>query len=420
MFLSVSKNSVSGGINMNMANTMSDSVSGAAVDVTTKAGTKAGAKTGIAFLGCGYVADFYQQTYANHQDSLTLHGIWDHDRARLEKFSAFYKLDCYASFEEMLADPEVEIIVNLTNPHAHFATSKRILEAGKHVYSEKPLAMEIDQARELVALAEVKGLQIVSAPSSVLGPAAQRLWQAVRERELGTPRLVYAEIDDGLIHKMGYENWLSTSGTPWPAKDEFYTGCTLEHAGYMLSWLVAMFGPVTEVVSMASLCIPDKGGDTPENYTTADFSCALLRFESGMTARLTNSIIAPHDHRLRIFCDGGELCAHEVWNFHTEVEAYPLARNKIQRGMEKFLHMRPKRKLAVAKNPKTKFAEGGHPMDFVRGVADMAAAVRMGRPARLGGAFSLHITEVTLAIQYPEIYGTPYVPQSRPAQIEPV
>eukprot|EP01080_Neovahlkampfia_damariscottae_P013472 gene13472-biopygen19 len=71
----------------------------------------------------------------------------------------------------MLADPEVEIIVNLTNPHAHYATSKRILEAGKHVYSEKPLAMEIDQARELVALAEEKGLQIVSAPSSVLGPA---------------------------------------------------------------------------------------------------------------------------------------------------------------------------------------------------------------------------------------------------------
>ncbi|MBW6416924.1 Gfo/Idh/MocA family protein [Celeribacter sp. PS-C1] len=402
---------------MNMDN-MSESVSGAVT--ATDVSKAAVAKTGIAFLGCGYVADFYQQTYANHTDSLTLHGIWDQDTARVEKFADFYKLDRYASFEEMLADPQVEIIVNLTNPHAHYATNKRILEAGKHVYSEKPLAMEIDQARELVALAEEKGLQIVSAPSSVLGPAAQRLWQAVRERELGAPRLVYAEIDDGMIHKMGYAGWLSSSGTPWPAKDEFYTGCTLEHAGYMLTWLVAMFGPVTEVVSMASLCIPDKGGDTPENYTTADFSCALLRFESGMTARLTNSIIAPHDHRLRIFCDGGELCAHEVWNFHTNVDAYPLPQNKIQRGMEKYLHMRNKRKLAVAKNPETKFAEGGHPMDFVRGVADMAAAVREGRPARLGSDFSLHITEVTLAIQYPEIYGTPYVPQSRPAPIEPV
>jgi predicted dehydrogenase len=376
------------------------------------------AKIGIAFLGCGYVADLYQQTFVNHADTLSLCGVWDQDPERLEKFAGFYNLERYHSFEEILDDPQVEIVVNLTNPHAHFETSKRILHSGKHVYSEKPLAMEIDQARELVRLANEQGLQIVSAPSSVLGPAALRLWQAVRDKELGTPRLVYAEIDEGMIHRLGHERWLSKSGALWPARDEFATGCTVEHAGYMLTWLVAMFGAVTEVVSMSHLCLPDKGEDTPETYKTADFSCALLRFEAGVVARLTNSIIAPHDHRLRIFCDEGELCAQEVWDFHTAVEAYPLALRKFQKRVEKYLGRRWKRRLSVTKKKTTVFASGGHPMDFMRGVNDMACALRDARSARLGGEFSLHITEVTLAIQFPEIYGTPYVPQSSPSPIE--
>ena len=377
-------------------------------------------KTGIAYLGCGYVADFYQQTLANHDQSLTLQGAWDADAARLKQFTDFYGVERFASFDALLADPGVEIVVNLTNPHAHYETSKKALEAGKHVYSEKPLAMDIAQARELVALAEARGLQIVSAPSSVLGPAAQRLWRAVRERELGTPRLVYAEIDDGMIHRLGYEGWISQSGKPWPAEDEFFTGCTLEHAGYMLTWLVAMFGPVTEVVSMANLCIADKGKDTPAQYTTPDFTCGLLRFESGVCARLTNSVIAPHDHHLRIFCDEGELRAKEVWDFHTAIDALPLPVTPLQRRLEKYLHRRMKRSLKIDKADRVQFAKGGHPMDFVRGIDDMARAVRGGRPARLGGQLSLHITEVTLAIQYPDVYGTTYHPQSTPGPITPL
>ena len=89
--------------------------------------------------------------------------------------------------------------MNLTNPASHFEVSRACLEAGKHVYSEKPLATNMDDARALCALAESKGLMLASAPCSVLGEAAQTLWLALRRNEIGKVRLVYAELDDDFV-----------------------------------------------------------------------------------------------------------------------------------------------------------------------------------------------------------------------------
>lgn len=377
-------------------------------------------RTGIAYLGCGYVADFYQQTFANHRDELVLRGVWDVSAERLARFVHLHGLSAYADFDALLADPGVEIVVNLTNPRHHYDTTKRCLLAGKHVYSEKPLALALAQAEELTALAQAAGLQLVCAPSSVLGDAARTMWTAVRERRLGAPRLVYAEIDEGMIHRLGFEDWISPSGAPWPAEDELRTGCTLEHAGYMLSWLVAMFGPVERVVSVAALCIEDKGPKTPAEYRTPDFSCALLSFGEGVIARLTNSVVAPHDHQLRIFCDEGELRAREVWDFNTPVHAIPLAATRTQRRLKKWLNFSRTWRLNGRRDRRIAFAKTAHPMNFALGIADMARAIRAGRAARLGGVFALHITEVTLAIQYPDVYGTEYVPKSRPAAFSPL
>jgi predicted dehydrogenase len=126
------------------------------------------------------------------------------------------------------------------------------------VYSEKPLAMDLDQAKELVGLAESNGLLIVSAPCNLLGETAQTMWKVLRDQSLGTVRVVYAELEDGMVPRMPYRKWKSVSGLPWPYKDEFEVGCTLEHAGYYLSWLAAWFGPATTVTSFASIRLPDK------------------------------------------------------------------------------------------------------------------------------------------------------------------
>ena len=180
------------------------------------------------------------------------------------------------------------------------------------MYSEKPLATNMDDARVLCALAEGKGLMLASAPCSVLGEAAQTLWLALRRNEIGKPRLVYAELDDDFVSQAPYRNWLSVSGAPWPYRDEFIVGCTLEHAGYYLTWLMAMFGTVEKVVAASANLIEDKLGDGVR--TAPDFSCATLFFKSGVVARLTCSVIAPHNHRIRIIGDTGILEVDQSWD----------------------------------------------------------------------------------------------------------
>ena len=376
--------------------------------------------TGIAFIGCGYVADLYLRTLGNRAGSLGLRGVWDKRADRLKQFTTYHNLTAYPDFDSLLADPSVDIVVNLTNPHQHFEISQRILAAGKHVYSEKPLALCLKQAEALVKQAADAGLQIVAAPSTVLGSAAQTMLKAVKDELRGSPRLIYAELDDGMVQKIGCENWVTETGAVWPAEDEFATGCTLEHAGYALSWLVAMCGPVRRVVTFAALTVPDKGPATPLGLTTPDFTCAVLEMDNGVVARLTNSIVAQHDHRFRVFCDDGCLCLDEVWNFAAPVRSIPLATTRLRRQLEKRLGWDGGHVVPPIALRKISFAKRGFPMDFTLGIADMADAIRDGRAPRLAGEFSLHITEVSLAIQHPERFGTEYVPKSAPAPIAPM
>lgn len=377
-------------------------------------------KTGIAYVGCGFVADFYQSCLPNAGDALEVCGCYDIDAARLERFSTYHGLKTYGSLGDALADPGVDIVLNLTNPHAHYEVSKACLAAGKHVYSEKPLALDLQEARDLVRIAEEKGLQIAAAPSSALGAAAQTLWRAVRGGKVGRPRLVYAELDDGVVHRIGCENWRSVSGAPWPAKDEFQTGCTLEHAGYVVSWLVAMFGPVRRVVSAASLLTPDKGRFTPADYHTPDVSIGVLEFDDGVLARITNSVLAPHDHALRVFGEEGELSVAEVWDFNAPVRLRPVLGTRVERYMERKTGLRRVSTIPPARRERISAASNGANMDFMRGVVEMADAIAAGRAPRLAGDFALHITEVALALQHPDRFGVEYHVTSAPGAMAPM
>ena len=378
------------------------------------------ARTGIAFIGCGFVADLYIATLSQVEDSIDLRGVFDLDTKRSASFGKRYGLEVYSELDALLADPTVEIVVNLTNPKHHYELSKKALEAGKHVYSEKPLAIALDNAQELAELSKAKGLQLVCAPSNSLGESAQTLMAAVRNQVVGKPRLVYAEIDDGMIHRIGMERWKSSTGVQWPATDELETGCTLEHAGYVLSWLVSMFGSATRVVSFSNLCVDDRGPSTPQNYSTPDFSCACVTFENGVVARITNSIIAPHNHWFRVFCDDGVIEVEEVWDFNSPVYATPLHDSVIKRQLHKRFGWTGRKKLKPLRKRKITSAPQGYNLDFMIGIADMAQAIREGSTPRLGGEFALHITEVSLAIQHPEIYGTDYEVKSSAPRVAPM
>lgn len=357
----------------------------------------------IAIVGCGFVADYYLNTLSFHPE-LELTGVTDIDKNRLDSFSAYHSVPAYSCLEDMLKDAKVDIVLNLTNPRSHYDVSKVCLSSGKHVYSEKPLAMTISEAKELVELADSQGLQISSAPCSVLGETAQTIWKALRENVVGKVRLVYAEMDDGLVHKMPYQSWLSQSGTPWPFKDEFEVGCTLEHAGYYVNWLTAFFGPARQVTAFSACLVPDKELDIAlQPPETPDFSVACITFHSGVVARLTCSIVGPHDHSLRIVGDEGILSIHDCWNYGDLVY--------IQRLMQirrKVLMNPIKKKYPLVRKPPKFKTRGAQRMDFSRGVAEMAASIRENRRSRMASDISLHNNELAIAIQDALETGCPY------------
>lgn len=356
----------------------------------------------IAIVGCGYVADYYVRTLAAHPE-LKLAGVMDRDRERAARFSRFHSLHCFETLDKLLADASVDIVLNLTNPRSHFEVSKRALAAGKHVYSEKPLAMRLEEAQELVDMAERAGRQISSAPCSLLGETAQTIWKALREKQVGPVRLVYAELNDGLVHRMPYHKWVSESGLPWPYEDEFEIGCTLEHAGYYLTWLVAFFGRAETVTAFSSCLVPYKEpssqsspGGRRSNAGTPDFSVACIRFASGVVARLTCSIVSPHDHTLSIIGDDGMLATNDCWYYRSPV----YVRRMMTIRRKSFISPWKRKCRLVTSGAQSQFKyKGSQQMDFARGVAEMAEAIAAGRNCRLSARFSLHVLEVTLAIQ---------------------
>jgi predicted dehydrogenase len=244
----------------------------------------------------------------------------------------------------------------------------------------------------LCDLAAAKGKMLASAPCSFLGEAAQTLALAVRSGIPGQPRLVYAELDDDFIAQAHYRKWQSESGASWPAEDEFEVGCTLEHAGYYLTWLIGMFGTIRTVVAASARLAPDQ---LPVDEAAPDFSVATLFFESGVVARLTCSILAPHDHALRIIGDRGVLELDEAWNNRARVKFRK--RFSIRRRL---INAPVARRLRLA-GPTHAFVGrwGSASMNFALGPLEMADALAEGRPPRLSRDMALHLTEVTLAIQ---------------------
>lgn len=351
----------------------------------------------IAIVGCGYVANFYLKTLSLYPE-LELLGVTDKDDQRAEAFSKYFSVPRFPSFQDVLEDPRVELVVNLTNPANHFSVSKACLEAGKHVYSEKPLALSFAEAKELVELAELKALLMVSAPSRILAETAQTMWKALREKVIGDAYLTYAEMDDGLVHLMQYKKWISDVGTPWPYKNEFETGCTLEHAGYVVSLLTAFFGPVQTVTAFSSVRIPDKVPGEDIAAVAADFSVACLKFASGMVARLTCSIIAPVDHSIRIFGSDGILCIDDIWKPRAPV--YIKRSMKIRRRTVplpwkiKYPLAGPPAALARAQVRRL----NGKKVDYCLGIVETVRSIQENRPCRLSSRYCLHHDEIVLAI----------------------
>ena len=384
----------------------------------------------IAVIGCGYVAESYAKTLCNYSE-LKLVGAHDRNDRNLQSFCNRWPARRYASFQELLDDPSVELILNLTNPRSHYELTKRCIEAGKHVYSEKPLAMDARSARELVELAKQKNVYLASAPCSLLSETAQTVWKALREDVIGRVRLVYANFDDGMIApKLSPWLWQNESGVPWPAKDEFEVGCTYEHAGYLLTWLAAFFGPATKVTSFASCLIKDKG--IAVDAMAPDFTVGCIEYPGGAVARVTCSLAAPEDKSLTIIGDDGILSVANVRNdvCPVFVRSIPASRwrEAIERRVNKLRKWFPGwdtewriwRRYPMARKPPAHLLGGDKSVDFCRGPAELADAIRDKRPCRLSPELGWHTAELIERLQYPEQFAGRPMLESTFAAIEPL
>ena len=366
-------------------------------------------QTSIAFIGTGFVADYYMTTLANHPQ-LRLAGVWDADPDRLKQFCNYWNVRAYASEAESLSDPAVTIIVNLTTPESHHAVNRGALLAGKHVYCEKPLAMTVDQARELVSLAAERGLILAGAPANALSDACGHCAEILRSGVIGTPRLAYAEMEDGPVFRDKWQEWRSRSGAKWPAIHEFEIGCTLEHAGYATSWLLSLFGPVSNVAAFSALTFPDKGPGTENLALGPDFSVGCLTFRSGLVARLTSGLAAPRDRSLTIVGDKGTIVVRDLWDnrspVHVELSGgkRPLLHRLIERIEWQFQRKFPFRltagKPVAYPQAAQKNSLPAYPsqIDFVRGIAAQADAIKAGNRPLFSGETALHLTDIVLAL----------------------
>lgn len=350
----------------------------------------------ISIIGTGFVADLYMRSLHTFPDIKILKAF-DKDSERLATFTSFWKVTPAHSIEEILAvsgDHEIpDLILNLTNPDSHFIVSKQCLEANRNVYSEKPLATKMEQAYLLHEIAKSRKLILASAPCSYLSEVAQTIWLAVRERMIGQPLLVYAELDDDFITQAPYLKWLSESGAPWPYRDEFKVGCTLEHAGYYLSWLMMIFGSVKKIVAASAELVKNKLPDLEKS--APDYSTATLFFETGLVVRLTCGIIAPHNHSLRIIGDKGILEVNESWNNSAKIKLrkrHVIRRKLINSPFAKTI------KIKGNTHPKVP-RSGAAAMNFALGPAKILADISVGRLSHDYADFALHLNEVTLAIQ---------------------
>ena len=149
----------------------------------------------IAFVGVGNISEIYLENITNMFREIEVIGVCDLIRERAEKAVEKYNIPkLYNDMYELFADDDVDIVLNITEAYNHYAVTKAALEAGKNVYSEKPLATTLEQGKELVRLAKEKGVRLGGAPDTFLGASVQTAKYIVDRGLIGKPLSCRASI----------------------------------------------------------------------------------------------------------------------------------------------------------------------------------------------------------------------------------
>ncbi len=354
----------------------------------------------IGFVGVGCISGIYLKNITSLFREIEIAGLCDLERDRAESAAQKYGVKkVYSDMYELFSDPEVDIVLNITRPREHYFVTKQALLAGKHVYSEKPLAETFGQGLELVALARERGLRLGGAPDTFMGAGLQTARFLIDSGFIGTPIGATAHM-------------ISRGPEDWHPDPEFLfksgAGPLFDMGPYYVTALLNLLGRVGKVCGVARKSFETRPILTEHNFgkpievETPTYVSGQLMFASGAIASLftTFDVNSGAHSRLEIYGTEGTLFVPDPNMFSGEI--------RILRGREKESSALP---LMFP------YTENSRAL----GLADMAKAIETDRPHRANSAQQLHALEIMSGI-YASSENEKFVkietPYERPAPVD--
>lgn len=325
----------------------------------------------VGVIGCGKISGIYLENAGIFED-IEVVACSDLVPERAEAQADAYGVPRAGTPEELLAHEEVEIVLNLTVPVVHAEVSMAALEAGKHVYTEKPLAVDREDGRRMLEMARERGLRIGCAPDTFLGGGLQTCRKVIDEGVIGEPVAVTA-----LMMNHGPEDW-------HPNPDFFYqpgAGPMFDLGPYYLSTLATLMGPVRRVTGSARVTFPERmissqpNAGTSITVNTPTHVAGVMDFEGGAVGTLvtTFDVWSEHQSRIDLYGTEGTMSLPDPNTFGGPVHLW--------RSDENVWTEVP------LTHPYTGNSRG-------LGLADMAQAIRSGRAHRASGELGMHVLEI--------------------------
>lgn len=304
------------------------------------------------------------------------------------------------SVDEMLADESIEVILNLTVPKAHVPIAMRAIEAGKHTYAEKPLGINRDEAKDMLAAAKKKKLRVGCAPDTFMGAGIQTARKVIEDGTIGKPVAFTA-----FMMCRGHEHW-------HPNPQFYYEkggGPMFDMGPYYLTALLNLLGPVKRISGMTSIEIPDRTitsepkKGTKISVETADHVCGLMEFDNGVVGTIIQTFATRFSEfggkqPITIFGTDGTLRVPDPNTFDGSVHV-KLTDDKDWREVEPM------------------FVKGyGRSV----GLADMAYAIRSGRKHRCSAEQSFAVLDLMAGFQDSSDSGKAYKPKAKYTKVAPM
>jgi len=347
----------------------------------------------VGLIGCGVISDIYLKTCAKFAfvDIVACASL-DIDESRAK--AAQYGIPKACLPDDIINDPEIDAVLNLTNPVAHAPINLAAISAGKHVYVEKPFATKIDDGIETLTLAKEKGLLVGCAPDTFLGGRWQTIRKLIDDGTIGKPIGATAFMCNHGVerHHPGPMPWYKTGGGP-----------LLDMAPYYITALISLMGPVASVCGMAKKSFDKRliefgpnSGEMLEVEVDTHVS-GILEFENGATANLITSFDVWDSNlpRLEIYGELGTVSVSDPdpifgpnrfdgpVHYRTRETSRWTYRPRVE-GLENW---------EVAEN-----AHGFNEDSRGLGLLDLAYAARDKRSPRASGDMAHHVLEVMLSI----------------------